>query len=341
MRGVFLHSIVITAFIQSMMVVVEYLNVLTRGAFSKSGKRTYTGQLLLAVGLGLTPGCLGAFVVVTMFSHGLVSIGAVTATMIATSGDEAFFMFAAIPKVALIITAVLAVVALGVGVGVDVLARRFPFLQPLPVEHDSLEIHESDKCHCFSKRIVLFQLTHMTMIRGLLIFSTMSVIGMLLLGFIGPNSWGWMRWSLLGVLTFALFITITVPDHFLRDHLWEHITKQHVPSVFLWTLGAMLFVYFFDSWVDFGALFSSSPIIMLLIAVLVGFIPQSGPHFVLIALFIQGSIPFSILLANSVVQDGHGMLPMLAYSRKFFLIIKFINLLAGLFVGGLLLSIGF
>ena len=62
-------------------------------------------------------------------------------------------------------------------------------------------------------------------------------------------------------------------------------------------------------------------------------IPESGPHLIFLTLFYQNAIPFSILLASSVVQDGHGMLPMLAESRLDFFKIKGINLFVGLCMG--------
>jgi hypothetical protein len=41
-----------------------------------------------------------------------------------------------------------------------------------------------------------------------------------------------------------------------------------------------------------------------------------------------------------VVQDGHGMLPLLAESRREFMKVKLINLAAGLLLGGALLAAG-
>jgi hypothetical protein len=38
-------------------------------------------------------------------------------------------------------------------------------------------------------------------------------------------------------------------------------------------------------------------------------------------------------MANSIVQDGHGMLPLLAESKKSFLWVKIINIIVGLIVG--------
>jgi len=49
---------------------------------------------------------------------------------------------------------------------------------------------------------------------------------------------------------------------------------------------------------------------------------------------------FSVLLTSSIVQDGHGMLPLLAHSRRAFVAIKLINLLVGLVLGLILMAIG-
>lgn len=49
----------------------------------------------------------------------------------------------------------------------------------------------------------------------------------------------------------------------------------------------------------------------------------------------------SILLASSIVQDGHGALPLLAESRKAFFLSKGISILLGLIVGIAGLMMGF
>ncbi len=73
--------------------------------------------------------------------------------------------------------------------------------------------------------------------------------------------------------------------------------------------------------------------IMIVLAVLIGIIPQSGPHIVFITLFLSNIIPFSVLLANSVVQDGHGALPLLAESKKSFVVVKLIKVIIALILG--------
>jgi hypothetical protein len=79
---------------------------------------------------------------------------------------------------------------------------------------------------------------------------------------------------------------------------------------------------------------------MLALAGCLGIVPESGPHLLFVTLFDNGAVPLSVLTAGSIVQDGHGMLPILAHSRREFFRIKGINLLAGLLVGVLLLCLG-
>jgi len=70
---------------------------------------------------------------------------------------------------------------------------------------------------------------------------------------------------------------------------------------------------------DLAGWMRESALIMLVAACIVGLVPESGPHLVFLTLYTQGAVPFSVLLASSVVQDGHGMLPLLADSRIDFL----------------------
>ena len=91
---IFLHALMITGFVFIMMLVIEYINVQSKGLWQKNLSKNKWRQYLIAGFLGAIPGCLGAFTMVAMFSHKLVSFGALVTTMIATSGDEAFVMFA-------------------------------------------------------------------------------------------------------------------------------------------------------------------------------------------------------------------------------------------------------
>ena len=167
----------------------------------------------------------------------------------------------------------------------------------------------------------------------MLLFSLILFVSALLSRQLGPHAWNWIKVTLLGGSLVALFITATVPEHFLEEHLWEHIVKVHIPRVFLWTLGALVVMAVLLHSLDLGSWIEANYLTVLLIACLVGFIPESGPHMIFVTLFAEGAIPFGILLASSVVQDGHGMLPLLAESKKGFISVKVINLSTGLLVG--------
>ena len=72
---------------------------------------------------------------------------------------------------------------------------------------------------------------------------------------------------------------------------------------------------------------------VIVLAVLIGIIPESGPHLVFVTLFAQGVLPFYVLLVNSIVQDGHSALPLLAESKMSFAKAKLINIIVGLAIG--------
>lgn len=176
--------------------------------------------------------------------------------------------------------------------------------------------------------------------RGTLSFLLLGFLSLVVLGKIGPEQWDWIRVTLLLTSGVGLFIVATVPEHFLEEHLWKHVVRQHAPRIFLWTFGALFLMdLIVHSW-RVGEAIQGSRWIVLGLAALIGLVPESGPHLIFVTLFSRGLVPFGTLLASSIVQDGHGMLPLLAHSRKTFVVVKLINLLFGLAVGAVFLALG-
>ena len=128
--------------------------------------------------------------------------------------------------------------------------------------------------------------------------------------------------------------------HYFKDHIWKHIVKGHIVRIFLWTFGALLVIKFGMNLIDLKSITSEYTFLLLIFGALIGIIPESGPHLIFVMLFAEGLIPFSVLFTSSVVQDGHGMLPMLSYSVKDSALIKVFNLVFGLITGIILFSIG-
>ena len=329
----------ITGFVFVMMLVVEYLNVLTRGSWQERLTGHRWGQYLLAALLGATPGCLGAFAVVAMYSHGVVSLGAVVAAMVATSGDESFIMLALIPKQALLVFAALFVLGIVSGALTDALVRTRIHRDPTPPH--TFEVHHEELCDCFpGRQDLLRQWQECSPARGILSVGLATFVLALLAGWLGPATWNWIRVTLLLTSVAAIFIVSTVSEHFLEEHLWDHVARQHVPRIFLWTLGVLFLMFVLTERLDLDEPLRRATWAILFVACLVGLIPESGPHLIFVTLYAKGSIPLSVLLASSIVQDGHGMLPVLAESRRTFVLIKAINFAVGLLCGGLLMASG-
>lgn len=329
------QTLMITLFVLFMMIVIEYINVQTRSLWSERLQRSSVMQIILAALLGIVPGCMGAFTVVSLYTHRMMGIGALVAAMVATSGDEAFVMFALFPGKALLLNAVLLVIAVATGWIVHISMGKKGSLVP-----HGFVVHEHENCHCFVRGTILPQLRNISFERAVLLIALSLITIFLITGHIGPADWNWKRITFLVGSAFLLFVFLTVPDHFIKGHLYDHILKKHLLRLFLWTWGAFLALHFIQTNLALSNILQHNTYLILVIAVLLGIIPESGPHLVFVTLFSQGMLPFSILLANSIVQDGHGMLPLLAESRRDFIKVKLINMLVGLLVGAVLLFFG-
>jgi Putative, 10TM heavy-metal exporter len=331
------QAIMITAFVAVMMIVVEYVNILTRGRLVTALRGPRLVQYAVAVVLGATPGCLGAFTVVALYSHRVVSVGAVVGTMIATSGDEAFVMLALFPRTALWLTLGLAAVGFAAGPLVDRIVGQQRFV---PEPCGALTVHV-EECVCFPRGRLLEQWRPPGVPRAVLAGSLLAFTGVVIAGWVGPSGWNWVRVSLVGVGLVGTFVVATVPDHFLREHLWQHVARRHVPRIFAWTAGVLVGVAILTRVAGFETLVQDNAWALLGISAAIGIIPESGPHLVFVTLYASGDIPISILVTSSIVQDGHGMLPLLAQSRRDFVRVKAASVVAGLLVGAVMLTLGF
>ncbi len=325
------HALMITAFVAMMMVLIEYLNIMSQGIWQRGLRGSQWKQYLLASFLGATPGCLGAFAVVSLYSHREISLGALVAAMIATSGDESFIMLSLIPRQAPLIFSILLIIGLTAGFLTDRLFTSHDN-KHLHCNH-TFHLHKQEACSCFPWGHLREQWRYCSSSRGILAVTLLLFFFAVITGQTGPPQWNWIRITLLIVSAAALFIVSTVPDHFLEEHLWKHVAKIHVPRVFLWTFSTLLLMNLLMTQLNVETWLQNNQLIVLLVACLVGLIPESGPHLIFLTLFAEGNIPLSIFLASSVVQDGHGMLPMLAESRQDFIKVKSINFAVGLLLG--------
>jgi hypothetical protein len=107
-----------------MMMMIESLNIESKGLLFNGLRKTKVGQVIIAALLGSIPGCMGGFATVSLYTHRMFSFGALIAMMIASSGDEAFIMLAMIPQQAFILFVILFFIAVITGICIDLIWNK-------------------------------------------------------------------------------------------------------------------------------------------------------------------------------------------------------------------------
>ncbi len=340
------NTLMITAFVMVMMLLIEFVNVQTRGKWSVLFRKSKWAQVLAAGLLGAIPGCLGAYAVVSLYIHNIFNFAALTTAMIATFGDEAFIMFAVMPGTALQVLLYTILIAIITGLIMNIFIKN---KNSLVNQEHHMHLHNEAAHGCLTKKEnILEQLKNISFQRAILLSGLILVLFGVITGVLShehaPLQHGdhhhhvheevdWISVTFFIITIFALFLTLVASDNFLEKHLWEHVIKKHILKILFWTLGALLIIHFIVDYLHFENWMRDNHLIILVMAVLIGIIPASGPHILFISLYMAGQVPFSILLASSVVQDGHGALPLFAESKKSFILVKGVNLFIGLVVG--------
>ena len=371
------NSILITGLVLIMMLMIEYFNIHSHGKWFKRIQDSKIKQIFLGSLLGLVPGCIGGFATVSLYTHRLLSIGALVAMMISSSGDEAFVIMAMMPKEAVVLFAILFAISIITGLVTDYIIFRKPQNDLCP---DDFEIHETDT-HT-NERIpsLIRKESYRAMLKpsreriailvGIACFIAAVIMGILACGhdhsaeaaghvhteacthvhtadcghdhghmhhhsdatlnILNEKSINIM-FAIISIIT--LFFTAVANEHFIKEHIWKHVIKRHMVSIFLWTFGTLLICNIGMQYLDVAHWINNNMAFVIILAVLVGIIPESGPHLVFVTLFAQGVLPFYVLLVNSIVQDGHSALPLLAESKMSFAKAKLINIAVGLLVG--------
>ena len=415
------NAILITGLVVVMMMMIESLNIESKGLFFRGLRKTKFGQVFIGALLGAIPGCMGGFATVSLYTHRMLSFGALVAMMIASSGDESFIMLAMIPEQAMVLFAILFVIAIVVGVVTDkIYDKRHAKAcdkhhhedcgiqtdcEGYKVHEDGCEhghehdLHENTDKHAHGRGKRHYGWRRICMFFGLAIFIAALATGKLghdhaaheghdHAGHVhaehtahaheahvhaehtahaheahvhteacdcgheheacgneheetaaaqahGINllSEDWMNVLFAGLSIIVLFVLLFASDHFVEEHLWKHIIRKHLPTIFAWTFGVLLALGIALQYIDIEHWISNNTVLMILLATLIGIIPESGPHMIFVTLFATGVVPFPVLLASSISQDGHASIPLLAESKKSFLWAKLINCAIALAAG--------
>ena len=377
----FRDSILITGIVIIMMMMIESFNLEKHSGFFEKTGGSSLKQVLLAAILGSIPGCIGGFAAVSLYSKRLIGFGALTAMMIASCGDEAFVMLAMMPDRALLIFAILFLLAVFCGTGVDFYIKQRGLRKGAVMEgRDSslaLRMTGKEALRMTGKEVLgmgekneegeadsslTLRMTEkeaermtgeedrrrsLTLYRVVLTAATVFFAVALACGWLDHShaapekgrmhidllSEWWMN-MIFAILCIAMAVILCFrPDRFIKETLWHHILSRHLPVIFAWTFGVLLLIGILSEYIDISRWVSSNPAIMILLSVAIGIIPESGPHLIFVSLYAGGLVPFPVLLASCISQDGHSALPLLAEDKKSFAYTKLFKCVIALAAG--------
>ncbi|MBW1894934.1 MAG: arsenic efflux protein [Deltaproteobacteria bacterium] len=304
--SIFKHALMISFFVFVMMLLVDFVDTASKRRISDIFKGGRWRQYTLASFFGSTPGCMGAFMNVSLYVHGLISFGAIVGGMIATSGDEAFVMLAQFPRVALVLFGLLFIFGILFAWISD---KTVKILGITPCEacleaqceHCESDMNNHEPAGNIFRPAHLFEnFRSLSFTRFLLLLLIVSFMFLVFTGILGPATWNWKRVTFIALSLGSLFIAAVVSEHYMHYHIWDHIIKKHLFRVFLWSFGALLFVHWGLSFWSLEIFIREHMMWVLLLGALLGIIPESGPHLILVMLYAEGLIPFSVLFTSSL-----------------------------------------
>ena len=295
-------------------------------------------EISFAALLGALPGCGGAIIVVTQFTKGQASFGAIVAVLTATMGDAAFLLLATRPTEGLLIMGIGLVVGTFSGLLVNTIHKK-DFLRPTVQEQKHQIKILSTNIIKISKPIWMVAIIPSLIIAFLIAFNVDF-------SQFGSNTSTVI--TLFGALM-ALFI-VSIWALSSRGESYQEVTSEddacHPPSkiikvlqdthfVTAWVVASfMLFEILVNiAGLDLKTWFVHYAYLAPLIAVLIGFLPGCGPQIIVTTLYIQGIIPFSALAGNAISNDGDALFPAIAMAPKAAVIATLYTSIPALIVG--------
>ena len=295
-------------------------------------------EVLFASVLGALPGCGGAIIVVTQYTKGQASFGAIVAVLTATMGDAAFLLLATRPTEGLTIMAIGLVVGTVCGLIVNAIHKP-DFLRPSAQEQKHQVKVLPTKIIKISKPVWMFAIIPSLIIAFLIAFN------------VNFDQFG--QYTSTGISLFgaamALF-TVVIWAYSSKGETYKEITSEddecNPPSklikvlqdthfVTAWVVASFMLFEILVSVVglDLKTWFMHYAYLAPLIAVVIGFLPGCGPQIIVTTLYIQGIIPFSALAANAISNDGDALFPAIAMAPKAAVIATLYTSIPALVVG--------
>ena len=295
-------------------------------------------QVPIAALLGALPGCGGAIIVVTRYTTGKLSFGAVLAVLTATMGDAAFLLIAKEPFTGAMVLVMGFVVGTLTGWLVDKI-HGTEFLRPNPPKPASDGAEVRSEKQAFNP--VMEKLWLLLFVPGLCIGIAgafqIDVDAALATDLIERPA------TLLGFTSGILCLTMWLVPRFIAQapgfQVGEatYIRRVMADTNFVtsWVVAAFLLfeisVFVFN--IDLSVMFKGLAIWVPLAAILIGFIPGCGPQIVVTSLYLAGAIPLSAQLANAISNDGDALFPAIALAPRAAIVATLYSAIPALVIG--------
>lgn len=306
---------------------------LERGANVNLGEvlqRYKVWQVPIAAMLGATPGCGAEILLVTQYTKGAVSFGAIVATLTATMGDAAFLMIAKDPPSAAIVIGLCTAAGIVVGYVVNWLHPNGPGLLNRELEDNIKSAHHvvGDDATPGPLRQLAERTWLVIFVPGLAIGIFGSMFQMDVDSWFGPMSvYEPTKWiGLAGaVLSIAMFIARRDPKGYggldpRATMGLPPIRRMIVDTNFVtfWVFLGFFGYEFVSYWTGNGVAtwLQASHLVLPLVATMVGLIPGCGVMILTTTLYLNHQIPLSAMIAAAVSTDGDALFPAIALAPK-------------------------
>lgn len=292
--------------------------------------------------LGALPGCGGAIIVVTQYTRGVTSFGAVVAVLTSTMGDAAFLLLAQAPLDALTVMAV----SVTVGAVTGLVVNKFHNYQAPENEGDVSTSQNCESAHVVSRSAIsiskifwmLVSLPSLAVALALAFqlpvhnYLGIDESSLTLIGATACIS-SLVLWWLCG--SGSGYASITKEDLIPPPPKWQEKAALDTQFVLAWVVLAFLMFELSVVWfgLDIVGMFNAMGPGLVGLAIIIGFLPGCGPQILVTTLYLNGAVPFSAQLGNAISNDGDALFPAIALSPKAALIATLYSAIPAFLVG--------
>ncbi len=282
-------------------------------------------QVLFSASMGALPGCGGAIVVITQYVKGKLSFGSVVAVLTATMGDAAFLLLAAQPRIGLLVVVVGFVTGLISGWVVDSI-HGVSFMRPTTDKVTPLPSPDGNEAHQPSLKLqghfwrwMLIPSSVIAVMGSFQIdIDTFFHLNAGTINIIGASA------AIISMLLWALSRDISDYESAVSEDpkektntLFQRVA-QDTNFVTSWVICAFLLFELTMYWtgINLASAFTEWASFMPLIGVVIGLLPGCGPQILVTSLYINGTVPLSAQLGNSISNDGDALFPAIVLAPK-------------------------